>query len=242
MLKDMFDDINITNDINVAEESIFLDKSDEIIKSPLIKKDQNIIEINDTIYLRINNNTGNHYCLLDGEIYQIHDFENLIILINSMTAGESLLIDIVSHGGSVSIMNVICSAIFRCKGKVITNILSFAYSAASAIWACGHELRLSPNAHALFHMGITFGFGRIDEIIVQNNITYLFLNKLFRYFVNRGILTEEELEMILVKKIDVILPYSVLKERIEIANNKKINNLLNTTNTLDKEEDRQNEE
>lgn len=235
MIKDMFD---TKDNLNYSKEDIFLNDSDKQkeIQPPIpLRDNNNIVKINDLVYLRVDNKSKNHYCFLEDEIYSDMLFSNLIILLNSMQEDETLTIDIMSYGGDISLMNMICSAIFRCKGKVITNIISFAYSAGSAIWACGHELKVSPNAHALFHMGLSGGYGRIDELAIQNNITYKFLNKLFNYFVSRGILTKEELNDIYMKKIDVILSYTQLKERIEIANNKGFINSLIPKETQNEE-------
>jgi len=222
-MKNLFEEVLKDDKINIATEDIFLndeEKNKTIPQVPLKGMEDNVT-VNPLVYLKINNDTKKHWCFLDDIISETEFFQELIILLNSMEADEELIIDINSFGGDISLMNMICSAIFRCKGKVITNILSFAYSAGSAIWSCGHELRISPHAHALYHMGITSTSGRIDDVAIQASVIYKFLIKLFNYFVNRGLLTSEEFDMITLKKIDVILSHSELSERIKIANKQK---------------------
>ena len=183
------------------------------------EKEKDYLEfINRDLFLRINFKNKNHKCLIDDSITSIENSICLINLLNNMKDDETIEIDINSVGGSIVVMGLICSAMLRCKGKVITKNIGYAYSAGSMIWACGKELKLAEFSHSMFHMAITEVEGRTDEKSRELGHSSDTTRDMLFFCKNRGILTEEECHAIMNKKEDVYISYEKMSSRLEKIN------------------------
>lgn len=91
------------------------------------------------------------------------------ILDNLPTDGSDLEIGINSGGGEVDAANEIYTALRNYPGKVITQIESSAYSAASIIAMAGDKVQISPVAQLMIHNASTYAGGNHNDLDKTSN-------------------------------------------------------------------------
>lgn len=91
------------------------------------------------------------------------------ILANLPTDGSDLEIGINSGGGEVDAANEIYTALRNYPGKVITQIESSAYSAASIIAMAGNTVQISPVAQLMIHNASTYAGGNHNDLDKTSN-------------------------------------------------------------------------
>lgn len=202
-------------DIGMEDINRFSDDKQEVDKD---EKKQFIDFVNRDLFLRIDLKDHKHYCFMDDSINTLDNSMCLIVLLNKMKQEDTITIDINCVGGSIVVMGFICSAILRCKGRVITNNLGYAYSAGSMIWACGHEVRLSTGSHFMFHMAITKIEGRSDEKSGELGRAADVTKYMLAFCKDRNVLTQTEYDLIVTQKEDVYITYEEMLSRVAAIN------------------------
>jgi len=91
------------------------------------------------------------------------------ILDNLPTDGSDVEIGINSGGGEVDAANEIYTALRNYPGKVITQIESSAYSAASIIAMAGDTVQISPVAQLMIHNASTYVGGNHNDLDKTSN-------------------------------------------------------------------------
>lgn len=91
------------------------------------------------------------------------------ILDNLPTDGSDVEIGINSGGGEVDAANEIYTALRNYPGKVITQIESSAYSAASIIAMAGDTVQISPVAQLMIHNASTYAGGNHNDLDKTSN-------------------------------------------------------------------------
>lgn len=91
------------------------------------------------------------------------------ILDNLPADGSDVEIGINSGGGEVDAANEIYTALRNYSGKVVTQIESSAYSAASIIAMAGDTVQISPVAQLMIHNASTYATGNHNELDKTSN-------------------------------------------------------------------------
>lgn len=117
-------------------------------------------------------------------------------VIESLEDGEELTVTIGSDGGSVSGGQEIYSMLRRASAaghKVICDVSSRAYSAASMIAMAGDVVRMSPVSQMMIHCASTYAAGNADDMEKTAKILRSVDRAIVQAYVLKTGMTEEEL-------------------------------------------------
>jgi ATP-dependent protease ClpP protease subunit len=118
---------------------------------------------------------------------------------------DVVYIHVASPGGSVILMGRVISAINRTKAKVITIAEGCVASAATAIWAAGHERQIRPGAYFMQHMSSQLLAGKTTDIQAKSGFCVDYITKRLDALVKIGLFTEEEKDDMITKSSDVYI-------------------------------------
>lgn len=217
MKVDIFQSLDKISD-EVAVEDIIppLKNSNE----PILEND--IINISQSVIVTKNIIDNKYIVYLFGEItYNIKHYRILFDLLDSLTKIDEIEIFIDSYGGSVSSGLLICSAMRRCKAKIITHVLGMAFSMGSMIWTFGDELKLFPGAMTMFHNISSGYYGFIGNIQKEVAHTISIGTNLMELCVDKKVLTAEEVELILNDNRELFFTYDEMLNRISPKSKKE---------------------
>ena len=142
-----------------------------------------------------------------------HYTQAINVLLNA-TENDTVRILLNTPGGSVVTCIAMINAMERCKAKLITEVLGYAYSSGAYIWAFGKELRMGNFSRVMFHSSSHCDGGRTRDIKERAEAYEAGVTHLLKRVVANGILTEDEMKECLDGKRDKYFTYNDLKERI----------------------------
>lgn len=176
-----------------------------------------------------NENDAKKYSIfLCGEIGDIclearQTYEDIINIL--ITSDESTAIDIYidSPGGDVNLATRIMTAIMRTKARVRTIAIGDVMSAATPIWACGHEKLMTEAAVFMFHLSSHGDRGTSNLIAQTAAAVEAHIATLFKFMMTKGIFTQEEYD-ILIKRQNVYVSSKIMMDRLATQNTQEPQN------------------
>jgi ATP-dependent protease ClpP protease subunit len=126
-------------------------------------------------------------------------------ILEMATEKDTAYIHIASPGGSVILMGRLISAINRTKAKVITIAEGCVASAATAIWAAGHQRRIRPGAYFMQHMSSQLLAGKTTDIQAKAVFCVNYITQRLETLVKTGLFTEAEMRDMIDKSSDVYI-------------------------------------
>lgn len=145
-------------------------------------------------------------------------FEHLAIL-ESITEDQQVYLNINSPGGNVDLGLMLANGIKQCRGEVTTIAVGFCASAGTIAWAAGKHRLMAPGAYLMFHGPLTSMGGMMNNQMLASDITYTadVFNTFLKDMKDNNILSEEELDSIITKNLDVFIPQIVYDKRMGVA-------------------------
>ena len=159
-------------------------------------------------------NSGKIYtCIIDTYVESPVDFFELIQLLYTATANDTIHIKIYTYGGWVETGMNIVQAIYNSKARVITEAIGICASIGAVIWCCGKERIITDSASLMFHMPSGFAFGKSQDIAEENTqISEWFKELLTRITV--GILDDTDIDRVVNKRQDLFVLGETINKRI----------------------------
>lgn len=118
---------------------------------------------------------------------------------------DTVHIRISSPGGSVLLMGRIVSAIKATKAKVITYAQGSVASAATGVWASGHERRILPGAYFMQHMSSQMLGGKTTDIQAKSAFCVDYIVKHLQPLLDMGLFTKEEVDHMVETSSDIFI-------------------------------------
>lgn len=131
--------------------------------------------------------------------------DTLCRVLDLATDKDIVHIHIASPGGAVILMGRIISAINRTKAKVITYAEGCVASAATAIWANGHERHIYPGAYFMQHMSSQLLLGKTTDIAAKSVFAVSYIQTRLNQLVDIGLFTQDEINDMVDKSADVYI-------------------------------------
>lgn len=157
---------------------------------------------------------GNHYDVyLCNEIVTVDAYSDLLNLLFAASSQDIVHLKINSPGGDLDTCLQIQDAIGKTEAKVIGYLSGSADSAASAIFCTCHEHYVGDHAMMLVHTVSHGFFAEAHDMLLRSEIIYdQNINWLRSTYL--GFVSEEEIEQIVVNKLQLMLTADEIKERI----------------------------
>ncbi len=155
--------------------------------------------------------------LIGGISYLLHEYMNLISVINSVNEDYDIHFYINSPGGVLDTTYPIISALHNTKAKVITHNTGLAASCGSLILCCGDEIEIFSASCTMFHMSASGGYGNTSTILADSALTIQMIDYLGEMFIARGVLTEAEFKNITENEREYYFNKSQMDARLESA-------------------------
>lgn len=161
----------------------------------------------------VSTQTSNCYdIVLDEDIQQPHYYRNAFQALREAREGDLVRIFICSSGGSLSSAIQFKNYIDECQGHVIAIVDGEAYSAASMIALCAHEIHVKPFSTWMLHSASFGAIGNTENVKAQVDFTAkhadAFMEEVYRDFV-----TPEELNDIR-RGVEIWLDSEQVNERL----------------------------
>lgn len=131
--------------------------------------------------------------------------DTLCRLLELATPQDSCHIHLACPGGSVILMGRIISAINRTKAKVITYAEGGIASAATAIWAAGHERHIKPGSFFMQHMSSQLLAGKTTDISAKAIFAVNYITEKLNRLITTGLFTQEEVTDMIDKSADIYI-------------------------------------
>lgn len=159
-----------------------------------------------------------YICNIDYFVSKADPYFHIVHLLGNAVEGDEVIFNIFSYGGSVCTGCMIINAIMNTKAKVTTVAYGLCASIAAMIWSCGHDRVVEDNATIMYHMPSGCVYGKTaDNEEESRHIQSYFAE--FMAEVTKGILTKEELDKIIGRRMDLFLPADTIKARMAVMNN-----------------------
>jgi ATP-dependent protease ClpP protease subunit len=129
-------------------------------------------------------------------------------------ANDVVHIHIASPGGSVFLMGRMVSAIHRTAAKVVTYAEGCVASAATSIWAAGHERHIFPGSFFMQHMSSQLLAGKTTDIAAKSTFCMNYIQTQLEPLVSIGLFTQEEVDDMTEKSADIYIEGTVAIERV----------------------------
>jgi len=161
-----------------------------------------------------------------GQNYTIHLYSPLMIdvwsnFVDMLTRTLYLATDkdvfhirIASPGGSVALMGRIRSAITKTSAKVITYAQGGVASAATTVWAAGHERHISPAAYFMQHMSSQMLAGKTSDIAAKADFCMKYIQRSLTRLVEVGLYTPEDIDDMTSKNADIFISGREAMDRV----------------------------
>jgi ATP-dependent protease ClpP protease subunit len=127
---------------------------------------------------------------------------------------DKVHIHIASPGGSVFLMGRMMSAMARTKALVITYAEGCVASAATSVWAAGHERHIQPTSFFMQHMSSQLLAGKTTDIVAKSVFCMTYIKKQLANLVKIGLFTEEEVADMAEKSADIYISGRTAIERV----------------------------
>jgi ATP-dependent protease ClpP protease subunit len=161
------------------------------------------------ILVHVNEAGGNDYIMhlfsVIDTAYWTNTFDRVVRTLDLATDKDVLKIYISSPGGSVFLMGRLVSAIKRTNAKVITYAQGSVASAATAIWAEGHERHILPGAFFMQHMSSQFMSGKTTQIAAKTDFCQKYIAGQLKRLEEIGLFTAQEVSDMIYKSADVFI-------------------------------------
>lgn len=138
-------------------------------------------------------NTQSYNCydiILDEDIKQPHYYRNAFQALREAREGDVVRLFICSSGGSLSSAIQFKNYIEECEGHVVAIVDGEAYSAASLIALCAHEIHVKPYSTWMLHSASFGAIGSTENVKAQVDFTAkhadAFMEEVYRDFVTPG--------------------------------------------------------
>lgn len=119
---------------------------------------------------------------------------------------DRVKIYIASPGGSVFLMGRLVSAIASTRAHVTTYAQGCVASAATTVWAAGHERHILPGAYFMQHMSSQLLSGKTTDILAKSHFCMEYISRQLQPLVALGLFTAQEVEDMITKHADIFIP------------------------------------
>ena len=161
------------------------------------------------IFTKANDNGGFDYTvyLYTALTYELWGttVDMIVRTLDLASENDSLHIHIISPGGSVVLLGRLLSAIDSTKAKVHTYAEGEVCSAATSIWAAGHERYILPGAFFMQHMSSQMIGGKTSEIEVKARFCADYVNTQLDRIVKIGLFTKEDVMKMNTANADIFI-------------------------------------
>lgn len=161
------------------------------------------------ILVSVNEAGGNTYTMhlfsVINTDWWTNTFDRVVRILDLATDKDILKIYISSPGGSVFLMGKLVSAIKKTKAKVVTYAQGAVASAATAIWAEGHERHILPGAFFMQHMSSQFMSGKTTQIAAKTDFCQKYIATQLKRLEDIGLFTAQEISDMIWKSADVYI-------------------------------------
>lgn len=161
-----------------------------------------------------------YVCNIDWFVGSEKPYFNIVHFLYNAEAGDEVVFNIYSYGGSVETGCMIVNAIMNTKATVTTNAMGLCASIAAIIWSCGHKRIVSSNATIMYHMPSGMVYGKTADNEEESRHIQEYFAELMRT-VAKEILTDEELDKIINKRMDMFIPAATITARLAVASTPK---------------------
>lgn len=167
----------------------------------------------------VSDDEGNfHYHLYLFDALDIKKWSNavdtFVRLCNLADPKDVFHIHLASSGGSVVLMGRMVSAMKATPAKVITYAEGTVASAATAIWAAGHERHILPGAFFMQHMSSQLIAGKTTDIAAKSIFCMAYIEKQLEDLITIGLFTKEEVTAMVEKSADIFISGRQAVERV----------------------------
>lgn len=118
---------------------------------------------------------------------------------------DEVHIHIASPGGSVFLMGRIISAVKKTKAKVYTYAQGCVASAATTVWASGHERYILPGAYFMQHMSSQLMSGKTTDIAAKAVFCVNYITRQLQPLLDIGLFTQQEVTDMVEKSSDIFI-------------------------------------
>jgi ATP-dependent protease ClpP protease subunit len=161
-------------------------------------------------------NTQTSHCydiILDEDIHEPSYYRNAFQVLRDAQEGDLIRIFICSNGGSLASAIQFKNYIEDCNGHVIAVVDGYAYSAASMIALCAHEIHVKPYSTWMLHSASFGAIGNTENVKAQVDFTAKHADA-FMEEVYDGFVTPEEMEDIR-RGVEIWLDADQVNQRLE---------------------------
>lgn len=151
--------------------------------------------------------------LLDEEVIFPDPYLEVVHTIRNLREVDTLTILLCTNGGWVETGVDIIHAIANTKGTVITHAIGMCASIGAVIWCCGKIRKISPLATLMFHMPSGGYFGKSLDVRDETTQLCEYFRNLLQQ-ISKGILTEQDIEMVVGQRKDVFLSGTTVQQRL----------------------------
>lgn len=153
------------------------------------------------------------FCALDTETWS-NVVDTFCRTLDLASETDTVHIRIASPGGSVFLMGRMISAIKKTKAKVITYAQGCVASAATTIWASGHERHILPGAYFMQHMSSQLLVGKTSDIAYKSVFCVQYIERQLKPLIEIGLFTEQEVNDMIEKSSDIYISGRKAIERV----------------------------
>ena len=147
-------------------------------------------------------------------------YTQVLSVLSTATKDDQVKIVINSVGGSVNTGLMIVTGMLRCKAHITTVNVGVAYSCGAMIWAYGDTVIMGSSARLMYHCTSHGGQGKTRNMKELSDAIEERILDAYVPIRDRGLITEDEMELIMTGKRDLFLNYTDMQERI--ANVKEV--------------------
>ncbi|MBR1988768.1 MAG: ATP-dependent Clp protease proteolytic subunit [Clostridia bacterium] len=163
-----------------------------------------------------------YVCNIDWFVGKPDPYMNITHILYTAEPGDEVVFNLYSYGGSVETGCMIINAIKNTKATVTTVAFGLCASIAAMIWSCGHIREVMPTATIMYHMPSGMVFGKTADNEEESRHIQGYFSEFMRE-VTKGILTEDELDKIINKRMDMFIPAATIQARLAVTKEENTN-------------------
>lgn len=163
-----------------------------------------------------------YVCNVDWFVGKPDPYMNITHILYTAEPGDEVVFNLYSYGGSVETGCMIINAIKNTKATVTTVAFGLCASIAAMIWSCGHKREVMPTATIMYHMPSGIVFGKTADNEEESRHIQEYFGEFMRE-VTKGILTKDELDKIINKRMDMFIPAATIQARLAVTKEENTN-------------------
>ena len=166
------------------------------------------------VTIPLENGKKKYVCNIDLFVGRANPYFNLIHILHMADAGDEVVLNLYTYGGSVETGCMIINAMKHTKATVKTVALGICASIGAMIWSCGSIREVSDTATIMFHMPSGLTYGKTADNEEESRQIQEYFSEFMRT-ATEGLLTADELEKIINRRVDLFIPAATMKARLE---------------------------